>query len=235
MLMLVACSKSKEDSIPQIIVATSADNPPYEYIKDGKVIGFDIDVVNAIADSMGKKVIIKNLDFPALLPALATNNIDMVIAALSATENRKAHIDFSDGYASTMMSAMFAKKSNFKSIDDLVGKVIGVQAGTTWEGFVNDFVQKHPGTRGKSIANNLVLVEDLKSGNIDAVIMEEMQVAKFVQNNSDMTSFVIPETKQEFSIALPKGSELKNSLNEAIKKLRESGEFTKIKEKWVGK
>ena len=234
LLTLTSCGRDKDLAEKDaIIVATSADNPPYEYIQDGKVIGLDIDVINAIGRELGKKVVIKNLDFPALLPSLSAHNVDLVIAALTMTEARKDHIDFSVGYASTAMAVMFKNSDNFKSLDDLHGKIIGVQSGSTWETYANELAIKFPDIRVRALANNLILVEELKSGNVDAVIMEEMQVQKFEQNVQNMGSFAIADTKGEFAIALPKGSELTMVIDGAIKKLNESGELKNIKEKWI--
>ena len=234
LLTLTSCGKEKDVSEKDVlIVATSADNPPYEYIQDGKVIGVDIDVINAIGAELGKKIVIKNLDFPALLPSLSTNNVDLVIAATTMTEERKVHIDFSESYATTTLAVMFKKEDGFKSLGDLKGKVIGAQSGSTWEAYANTLVGKIPDIRVRSLANNLILVEELKAENVDAIIMEEMQVKKFEQNVLDMASFLLTDTKQEFSIALPKGSELTNVINGSIKKLKESGELEKIKEKWM--
>ena len=235
-LLLTLTSCGREENLADkdsLIVATSADNPPYEYIQEGKVIGFDIDIINAIGKELGKKVVIKNLDFPALLPSLSTHNVDLVIAALTMTEERKSHIDFSDGYAATAMAVMFKKEDGFKSLNNLNGKVVGVQSGTTWETYANSLVGKIPDIRIRSLANNLILVEELKVGNVDALIMEEMQVKKFEQNVPNLESFPLMDTKQEFAIALPKDSEVTAVINGAIKKLKESGEFVKIKEKWV--
>jgi ABC-type amino acid transport substrate-binding protein len=178
-------------------------------------------------------VIIKNLDFPALLPSLSAHNVDLVIAALTMTEARKAHIDFSEGYYSTAMAAMFKNSNNFKSVNDLHGKVIGVQSGSTWEAYANELVIKFPDIRVRALANNLVLVEELKSGNVDAIIMEEMQVQKFERNVENMASFLIANTHGEFAIAFPKGSELTTIVDAAIKKFKESGELNNIKEKWI--
>lgn len=234
LLTLTSCSQEKDlAEKDEIIVATSADNPPYEYIQDGKVVGLDVDVINAIGKELGKKIIIKNLDFPALLPSLSTNSVDLVVAALTMTDERRVHIDFSDGYSSTVMAVMFKKADNLKSLDDLHGKVIGVQSGTTWETYAKDLVAKFPDIRVRALANNLVLVEELKSGSVNAVIMEEMQVQKFEQNVENMASFLLVDTKGEFAIALPKDSELTPIINATIKKLKESGALKEIKEKWL--
>jgi polar amino acid transport system substrate-binding protein len=234
LLTLSSCGKESDLAEKDaIIVATSADNPPYEYIQDGKIVGLDIDIITAIAKEAGKKIVIKNFDFPALLPSLATKNVDLVIAALTMTDARKEHIDFSNGYFSTTMSLMFKKGDNFKSIEDLRGKVIGVQSGTTWESYAKEITEKFPDIRIRSLYNNLVLIEELKVNGVDALIMEEMQVQKFSQNVENLDSFQLSETKSEFAIALPKNSELTDLINNAIKALQESGELKAIQEKWM--
>lgn len=236
LLSLTSCSEEKDGAEKDTIVAaTSADNPPYEYIQDGKVVGLDIDIINAIGKELGKKVVIKNLDFPALLPALSTNSVDLVTAALTATEERKEHIDFSNGYSSTSMAVLLKKGENIKSIEDLNGKVIGVQMSTTWETYVKDLAVRFPDIRIRSLANNLVLVEELKVGSVDAIIMEEMQVQKFVQNVEDLDSFSLADTKGEFAIAFPKNSTLTPLINNAIQKLQSEGVLKQIKEKWIMK
>jgi ABC-type amino acid transport substrate-binding protein len=235
-LCLASCSQEKDGAEKDtLIVATSADNPPYEYIQEGKIVGLDIDVINAIGKELGKKVVIKNLDFPGLLPVLSTNNVDLVISAITVTEQRRAHIDFSNAYSSTSMSVLFRQGENLKSIDELNGKVIGVQMGTTWEAYVKDLIIRFPDIRIRSLANNLVLVEELKAGSVDAIVMEGMQVQKFEQNIKDLASFPLIDTKGEFAIALPKNSRLTPMMNEAIQKLQSNGHLQQIKEKWVTK
>ena len=234
LLTLASCGNEPDAADKDaIVMATSADNPPYEYIQDGKVVGMDIDVINAIGKELGKKIVIKNFDFPGLLPALSTNNVDLVIAALTVTDERKEHIDFSTAYASSTMAVLFRKSDNFHSMKDLHGKLIGVQAGSTWEVYAKHLAETLSDVRVKSLANNLVLVEDLKASNVDVLIMEEMQVKKFIQNVDNLGSFSLEDTKSEFAIALPKGSSLTALINGAIKKLQDNGSLKQIKEKWI--
>ena len=235
--ILSSCGDESKNSGEKdtIVIATSADNPPYEFIQNGKVVGLDIDIIEAIAKEMGKKLVIKNFDFPGLLPALTSNNIDAVIAALTVTEDRKTKVDFSDGYVSTSMSILFKKGENIKSIEDLESKVVGVQMGTTWESYAKELSDKINNIRVRSLSNNLVLVEELKLGTVDAIIMEEMQTEKFVSNVADMSSLILKDTKGEFAIALPKDSPLTAQFNEAIKKLQANGRLNEIKAKWLVK
>lgn len=229
---LGSCSDNKTAE-NTITVAVSADNPPYEFIQDGKIVGLDIDIINAIGEVLGKEVVIKNLDFPGLLPALSSNNVDMVISAISATEERKKSFDFSDVYATSTMSVLYRKEEAIQSVVDLSNKVIGAQLGTTWENEAKDLVEKMPGTLVRSLANNLALVEELKSGSVDAVILEDMQVAKFIANNPTLASFTIPGSSSNFAIAFPKNSVLKDEVNKAIADLQNKGKLAAFKKNWM--
>ncbi len=233
-LLLSSCSNEENAAEKDtIVVATSADNPPYEYIQEGKVVGLDIDIIEAIAKQMGKKLVIKNFDFPGLLPALASNSVDAVIAALTMTEERKTKIDFSTGYTSTGMAIIFRKGEKISAVKDLSGKTLGVQMGTTWESYLKELSQTISNLHIRSLSNNLVLVEELKTGSVDGVLMEELQVDKFIANVPNMEKFSLQDTKGEFAIALPKDSTLTKPMDEAIRKLQTDGIMQTIKERWL--
>lgn len=233
--ILSACSGPSDDFASQesIIVATSADNPPYEFIKDGEVVGLDIDIIKAIGKVLGKKIIIKNMDFPGLLPALTTGTVDAVIAGITVTEERRNKVDFTRGYVSTAMEIMFKEGENYKKIEDFSEKNIGVQTGTTWEMYARSLKERFPRLEITSLPNNIILVESIKNGNIDAVIMEEVQVIKFKKNNEGLTSFLLEDTQGEFAIATQKGSGLAERINRAIDQLQLEGKLYPIKTKWL--
>jgi polar amino acid transport system substrate-binding protein len=229
-LFMTSCSDSHNEH--DLVIATSADNPPYEFIQDGKIVGLDIDIIRAIGDVLGKKVVIKNLDFPGLFPALSSNNAQLVIAAISVTPARQEHFDFSDIYATSSIGLLY-KDDDIKSIQDLAGRKIGAPLGTTWEYVARELADKMPGTTIRALSNNLVLVEELKAGSIDAFITESAQIEKFVKNNPDLKSLPLPEYTSEFAIAAPKDSELMTSVNEAIVRLRKNGALEEIKKRWL--
>jgi polar amino acid transport system substrate-binding protein len=229
-LLLISCDHpSQEDSL---IIGTAADNPNYEFIQEGQIMGFDIDLINAIGAKLGKKIIIKNLDFNGLLAALAGKNVDMVIAGLSVTEERKKHVSFSDNYLSTKLSVLHRKSDDFKESKDLDNKIIGVQLGTTWAIIAQD-LSKEINIKINYLSNNLMLVEELKSKVVDAVILETSQSKKFIENNQELTSFELTEFSSEFAIALPKDSELVDSVNKAIMELTKDGTINNITKKWL--
>lgn len=232
LFFLVSCGNSADDR-DSLTVGISADNPPYEFIKDGKIEGLDLDVIKAIGDVLGKKIVIKNLDFPGLFPALSSNSVDCVISGISVTESRKEHFDFSENYAGSPMSIIFRKDDKFTKVDDLQGKVLGAQLGTTWEAEAKVISQKLPGILVRSLSNNLVLVEELKSGSVDAVVLEKMQVAEFIKNNPNLSSFDLADSNSSFAIVVNKGSKLLDDINKAISKLNEEKKLQAIKDKWI--
>ncbi|MDD9335369.1 MULTISPECIES: ABC transporter substrate-binding protein [unclassified Candidatus Tisiphia] len=228
-LMIGCDNQSKEQNL---IVATSADNPPYEFIQNGQIVGFDIDIINAIGEQIGKKVIIKNFDFNGLLASLTTENVDIVIAGLSVTEERKKHISFSVPYISTNVSILYRSADNLKNTGDLDNKAVGVQLGTTWAVIVQDLAKQF-NIRINYLSNNLMLVEELKSKVIDAVVLEASQSKKFIENNPDLASFGLTEFSSELAIAMPENSKLIDSVNKAIAELTEDGTISRITKKWL--
>ncbi|MES2214427.1 MAG: ABC transporter substrate-binding protein [Pseudomonadota bacterium] len=230
-LLTGACS-DKEKKENSLVVAVSADNPPYEFIQDGKIVGLDIDVINAVGRALDTKIIIKNLDFPGLFPALSSNNVDLVISAISVTPAREEYFNFSDVYAKSSIGLLY-KDDNIKSVADLAGKKIGAPLGTTWEQAAKEIAAKMPGTMVRSLSNNLVLVEELKSGSIDAFITESAQIEKFIHYNPELKSLPLPEYTSEFAIVLPKNSALTESINKALETLRSEGELDVITKHWL--
>ncbi|WP_342268185.1 ABC transporter substrate-binding protein [Candidatus Tisiphia endosymbiont of Empis tessellata] len=228
-LMIGCDNQSKEQNL---IVATSADNPPYEFIQNGQIVGFDIDIINAIGEQIEKKVIIKNFDFNGLLASLTTENVDIVIAGLSVTEERKKHISFSVPYILTNVSILYRSADNLKNTGDLDNKAVGVQLGTTWAVIVQDLAKQF-NIRINYLSNNLMLVEELKSKVIDAVVLEASQSKKFIENNPDLASFGLTEFSSELAIAMPKNSKLIDSVNKAIAELTEDGTISRITKKWL--
>ncbi len=225
---VVSCSKKEEDLW---IVGTSADNPPYEFLKDGEIQGFDIDLMIAIAKHLGKKIEFKNMEFHGLLAALASKNIDMSIAAMSVTPERLARVDFSIPYTDSKIAVLYRIDNNFTEPSDFKGYMIGAQLGTIWTLIAHDMSIKYS-FRTKSLASNLMLVEELKNGRIDGVMLEESQVQKFVEKNNGLAGLAIPQYGSSFSIALPKGSEDKKNIDHTIKSLRSNGTIASLAKKW---
>jgi len=228
-VLLLGCEQQNQE----IIVGTSADNPPYEFIQNGEIVGMDIDIINAIAAHINKKIIIKNLDFPGLLAALASKNIDIAIAALSVTLERSKVVDFSYTYMVSNVSVLYREVDNFNNYNNLENKTVGVQLGSTWALIAED-LSKELNLKINSLANNLMLVEELKSKVVDAVILEEEQCKKFIKQNPELSDFSMPESfSSKFAIAMQKDSQLKIDIDNAIAYLKKNGALDKIERKWI--
>ncbi len=230
-LSLLGCNKGVSDDT--IIVGTSSDNPPYEFLEKEKIVGFDIDLINMISEELGKKAIIKNMEFSALVPALTSGHVDVIIAAISSNEVRAEHIDFSEPYTSSTVFVLTHANSGVTKIEDLAGKKVGVQLGTTWEMIAKTLAERIPNMEIFAINNNLILVEELKNKNIDAIILEELQVKKFQHIHHEFVGFELEKIESNFAIAFTKGSELKDKFNEVLTSLKTKGKIQELKEKWL--
>ena len=226
--LLSGCS---DDDNNTWVVATSADNPPYEFIRDGEIEGFDIDLIIAIGQHLGKRIEFRTMEFHGILAALSTKNVDMAIAGMSVTKDRLARVDFSIPYTDAKISILSKKENNYQELENLKGKVIGAQLGTIWSLIAHDISLKYP-FKTVTLASNLMLFEELKSGRVDALIMEETQSQKFISKNPQMSSFHISEYGSSFAIALPKGSVDKKNIDHTIKALRSNGTINSLAKKW---
>lgn len=228
LFVLSACGSKKDDD--NWIVATSADNPPYEYMERGQIKGFDIDLIKEIGKRFDKNIIFKNTDFHGLLAALGSNNVDLVIAGMTPTEERTNKVDFSEAYIETKIAFLVKKDDNISSLVDLKGKKIGSQLGTIWSNIAGELAKEYH-FKNKTLANNLILVEELKLGRIDAVMMEQVQVQRLMSKSDIFSSFEI-ENISEFAIAMPKDSPLKEQINKAIKEMEADGTMQALQAKW---
>ena len=228
-LSLSGCFDNQDENT--WIVGTSADNPPYEYMKNGKIVGFDIDLMIAIGQHLGKNIEFKNMDFHGLLAAVSTKNVDFVIAGMSITKERLARVDFSIPYCDAKIALLVKAKDEITKPADLKGKVVGSQLGTIWS-LINHDMGIHHGFQPKTLANNLILVEELKSGRIDAVILEEAQAKKFATKNPQFQSLQVEQYSSSFAIAMPKNSINKKNNDHTIKTLQKNGVINDLAKKW---
>ncbi len=227
--ILVSCSELRDENT--WVVGTSADNPPYEFMQDGEIVGFDIDLMVAIGQHLGKNIEFRNMEFHGLLAALASNNVDMVIAGMSVTPERQKRVTFSVSYTDARIAVLFRREDKFKRSEDLKDKQAGAQLGTIWTLIAHDMSVKYD-FRTKALANNLMLVEELKNKRLDALVLEESQAEKFVAKYPELSSFSVKQYGSSFAIALPKNTELKKNIDHTIKQLKGNGTISALAKKW---
>ncbi len=214
------------------VVGVSPDNPPYEFVQNGQITGFDIDLINEISNHLGKKIELKNMDFHSILAGLSTRNIDIAISGLSITPEREEKVDFSIPYFSTKIAVLYRADDKLSSAKDLKpSNVIGAQLGSTWNIIAHELAEKYD-FKISSLSSNLMLVEDLKAGRVDAVILENSQATKFMEIYPNLSKFILNEFTSSFAIAMPKKSPNKEAIDAAIKILKNNGKITKLSKKW---
>lgn len=217
----------------KLYVGTNAEFKPYEYLEEGKMVGFDIDLMNKICEKLDYDVKWVNMSFDGLLPALQTNKVDVVIAGLTQTPERAKAVDFSIPYMFIFSSRHYVIVRENEDIitnkDELKGKKVGVQLGSIQEQFVNQL-------EGESVFFDswTGALMDLKAGKIDAVIIDELSSKEYLKNFSKVKRVdILVDEQPAASIAFRKGSdELVNKVNKVIIELRDNGEYLELLEKY---
>lgn len=244
---LVACGSANEDgesnagtkeSKEKLVMGTSADYPPFEYIDSAKgddIIGFDVDIANYIADELGYEVEIKDMDFSGLITALSSERVDFVLAGMTPTEERKENVDFSEIYYTANHMIVSSADNKITSPEELEGKKVGVQLGSIQEDKANEI--KDSGIGMEIITLNRIpeLIQELKSGRYDAIIIEDTVANGYLKSNDDITGENLPNTEEAGSaVAFPKDSKLTEEFNNVIKEMKKNGKMDELIEKWFG-
>lgn len=218
-----------------LVMGTMADFPPFEFIKDKKIRGFDIDLAHIVAKKLGYSVYIKNMDLHDLIPALRTEKVDFVMSGLTVTPERKELVDFSIQYYTPQFAMLYRRDKPIKSYRDIDNSVIGVSLGSTMESFLNK--QKELNNISNvtlvPLVRSSAAVQELKLGRLDGVFLEEAQAKIYINRHHDMEYTLFPSGGQGYAVAFPKGSELLDQFNEVLISLRDSGELDSLKEKWL--
>jgi polar amino acid transport system substrate-binding protein len=216
-------------SVPDsLTVGSDIPYPPFEFGKP-PYQGFDVDVANEIAKGLGTKLTFKKTPFDTIFRDLAQGKFDLVISASTITPEREKTVDFSDSYFPADQSLMVKRGSDIKTVDDLDGKVVGAQLGTTGAAYAKDK------TSAKTV-RTYDLIDDafnaLEAGQVEAVI-NDCPVSKYAENShNDLVVVQAIDTNEEYGIAFQKGSDLRSKFNEQLAKLRDNGGLERISNKW---
>lgn len=229
-LSMMACGKKETNNT--LIVGTEAGFAPYEYMEGNQVVGIDMDIAKAIADAMGKELEIKNMDFEGALSAVEVGKVDFVAAGVSVDEDRLKRMDFSDEYVnSTEVVVVNKEGAALSSLDELDGKIIGVQQGNIADFWVSK-VENVEAQEVRRYTKFSQAAEDLKNHKIDCIVMDLYPAEELVGANEDLV--IISDAdgnygtlfEDKYAIAVEKGNtELLNKINEVIKQLKEDGKI----------
>ncbi len=215
-------------------VGTSAGFPPFEYVEDGEIVGFDIDLMKAIAETQGFEVEVKDISFDALPAAVKSGNLDIIAAGMTITEQREKVLDFTDPYYSANQS-IIVKEESAKDITVLFGdNDIGVQTGTTGDLWVTDNLAKKGILKGrvKHFDTFVMVINDLVNENLDGVVLDTPVAERFASMKPvKIVGEII--TGEEYGIAVDEeNTELLNKINAGLKEVKESGKFNELLAKY---
>ena len=218
----------------QIVMATTADYPPYEWhlIKDGKdeVVGFEVDIAKAIADELGVELVIKDMDFEGLIPALSTGKVDMVLAGMNPTPKRAESVDFTDIYISQNDVVLIRKEDadKFTTKESLKDAKWATQKSTIQEDFLKEeFADNYL----QSVGKWGTAILSLNTKKVDAILMVDNVANRYASENEKLmvADFDIESTPNEAAIAVAKNNEeFLDTLNGILDEMKESGEIDQL-------
>ena len=224
--LLAGCGGSGSNTLKMI---TEATFPPYEFLRGQDVVGIDVEICRAVAEHMGKEFLVETVDFDSVIPAVVSGKADLAAAGITITEDRKKNVDFSIPYVKTGIVVISKKSNPFTNVEQLKGRKIGVQSGTTSENYVvNDLKQEPERLRSPAEA-----VAGLKAGRCDFVIADIDPAKNCVKGEPDLqlSGFI---TSEEYAVAIRKGQpELLAAINATITELRANGKLAKWIEQYT--
>ena len=215
----------------KLTMATNAAFPPYEMTTDsGEIEGIDIETAQAIADKLGLELQIDDMDFDAALLSVQQGKADIVMAGVTVTDERKAVMDFSDSYATGIQSIIVPEGSDIASPDDLAGKKIGTQRGTT--GYIycsDDFGDENV----VAYDDGLTAIQALNNSQVDAVVIDNAPAKEFVAANPGLVILDTSYAEEDYAIGMAKGSSLEDAVNAVLEELKADGTLQSIVDKYI--
>ena len=234
-LAISACGK-KDTKVLRI--GTNAEYPPFEFKEGTEFTGVDMDLAKAIAEKLGYKLEIIDMEFDSLIPSLASKKIDMAISAITITDERKGQVDFSEPYymANQVIIAKPDSKVMIAKLEDLAKYKVGAQNGTTGQLYLDSLLVKTKLMKEndlKKYSTNIEAITDMLNGNIDFVIIDNSAAEGYAKKKPLKTVFSI-ETNESYGIAFPKESPYLSQVNTILSEMKKSGAFTDILAKYFG-
>ncbi len=215
-----------------LVMATNAEFPPYEYHDGGDIVGIDVEVAEAIAKKLGMTLEIEDIAFDSIIPELESGKADIGVAGMTVDEDRLKNVDFTDPYTTASQVIIVKEDSDIAGPDDLKGKYIGVQLGTTGDIYASDY--EADGSTIERYNKGFEAVQAMQQGKIDAVVIDNEPAKVFVSQNEGIKILDEALTVEEYAIAVKKGNtELLDKINKALGELKESGELQAIIDKYI--
>lgn len=217
----------------RLLVATDTAFVPFEFMQDGKYVGFDIDMWAAIAEENGWEYELRPMDFSGIIPALQTGQVDVALAGITIRPDREEVIDFSDGYYDSGFTLMVPVDSDIQGVEDLAGKSLALRMGTS----AADYAEEHfTETTLRKLPNIDNAYLELRTGRVDAAMHDTPNVLYYIATAGEGQVKAVGETMMahQYGIGFPKGSALVEPVNATLANMREDGRYDAIYAKWFG-
>ena len=220
------------EATPVLTMGTNAHFPPYEFYEDNVIVGIDAEVAAAIAEKLGMELVIEDMDFDGLVPAVYSGKIDIAMAGMTVTEDRLQSVNFSTSYATGIQSIIVKEGSAIQSVDDLVNAgMIGVQQGTTGDIYcTGDFGEEH--ISKYKTGNEAVMA--LVAGKVDCVVIDNEPAKAYVAANEGLIILDTEYAIEDYAIAVAlENTELLDAINAALEELIADGTVAQIVAKYI--
>lgn len=232
--MLCACGKKNTNMTVNegvLTMATNATFPPYEYYDGEDIVGIDVEIAQAVADKLGLELKVEDMEFDSIVTAVQSGKADLGLAGMTVTEDRKRSVNFSDSYATGIQAVIVREDSDIASVDDLEGKMIGVQLMTTGDLYATDdygeeFVEQY--NKGADA------VMSLTQGKVDAVIIDNEPAKNFVKANEGLKILDTEYAVEDYAACINKENDaLLEAVNGALAELKNDGTLQSIIDKYI--
>ena len=221
LIFLSGCGKNSD----KLIMVTEAGFAPYEYYKNGEIVGVDVDIAREIAKQMNKKLVIKDVAFDSIINEVKSGKADFGAAGISYTDERAKQVDFSVNYSSSKQVVIVKNNSTIKNISEIDDKKAAVQLGSVADTFLTDNYPNITVIREKKY---LAAIQDLKDNKVDCVVMDEVPAREILKRNSGfeiLNGFLMEDS---YGMVVKKGNtELLDTINSVLNKLNEDGTINK--------
>lgn len=215
-----------------LTVGTNATFPPYEYKDGDDIVGIDADIAQALAEKLGLKMEMIDMEFGALITAIQSGKVDVALAGMTATEDRKQNVDFTDSYATGVQVIIVKEGSDIASVDDLANdKIIGVQEGTTGHLYCSDdYGEDHV----IAYTSGATAIQALLQDKVDCVVIDQQPAKEFVEANEGLKILDSEYTVENYAVAVSKDNPaLTEALNKAMQELKDDGTIQGILDKYI--
>jgi ABC-type amino acid transport substrate-binding protein len=216
-----------------LVAGSSAEYPPFEYVADGKLVGYDVDMAEEITRRMGVKVAWEKIDFKGIVAALTAKRVDALITALTWTPERAERIAFSDPYFDAGIGAITPQSGTIQKADDLAGKKVGVQLGSSGERYVRETIGPKLGQL-LTYDSITLAINDLKNGRVDAVVNPLPVLRYAVRNDTGFRYTAVWDTRVVGINTRLEDKELLAEINRHLRDLKAEGFLAKLETKWFG-